>query len=189
MKRNKRPALIYLFVALLLLVSIAGCYFGWIKQQENWQELQRVNRQVSAAEKHSINLSTELELMLDLLESTHEQQSDLEIFDPARWLSAIKGISLASVDPQSVRARVLSNDLVVLTTRAEQSVIVVPIEFDLQVTNKAAGVMAIARYGEALGAYSSIENCSLQVIQRLNIDQGVRLRCRVLKYAIQGVPS
>lgn len=184
----RRPALIYLLVFLLLLVSTAGCYFSWAKQQENWQELQRLNRQVSTAEKQSISRSTELALMLELLEGSHELP-DLEAFDSARWLSAIKTVSIASVDQQSVRARVLTGDLVVLATRAEQSVVLVPIEFDLRVTDKTAGVTAIARYGDALGAFSSIENCSLQVVQQLNIEQGVRLRCRVLKYAIQGVPS
>lgn len=184
----RRPLLIYPFVVLLLLVLTAGCYFSWAKSQENWRELQRLNRQVSSAEKQSISRSAELEIMLGLLEKSHDLP-DLELYDPARWLSAIKAVSFASVDPQSVRARVLSNDLVVLATRAEQSVVMVPVEFDMQVADKAAGVTAIARYGDALGAYSSIENCSLQVIQRLNIDQGIRLRCRVLKYAVQGVPS
>ena len=188
MNRINRSALIYLFIVLIALALTAGCYFSWARQQENGRELQRLNRQLSAAEQQSVNLSAELKLMLDLLERTHELPA-LELFNPARWLSAIRGLSLGAVDRPSVRARVLTDDLVVLGTRSDQSVISVPIEFDLLVGDKAAGVWAMARYGDALGAYSTIENCQLQVVQQLNIDQGMRLRCRVLKYAIQGVPS
>lgn len=188
MNLSRRYVLIYLLVALMVLLLSGGCYFSWAKQQENWQELQRLNRRVSAVELQSISRSAELELMLGVLRSTHELP-ELGLFDPARWLSAIKGVSLASVDRPSVRARVLTDNLVVLDSRAEQSVIVVPIEFDLLVDDRAAGVLAIARYGGAIGTYSSIENCQLQVVQQLNINQGLRLRCRVLKYAIQGVAS
>lgn len=185
---KRAPFLLYLFASLLLMALTAGSYFGWVKQQENRHELQRLNRQLAAIEQQSISLNADLEHMLDLLEKTHDQPA-LESNDPARWLSAIRAVSLASVDSQSVRARVLTDQLVVLGSREGQSVVEVPLEFDLMVADKAAAVAAISRYGDALGAYSSIENCHLQLKHQLSVNQGLRLRCRVLKYATQSVAN
>jgi hypothetical protein len=181
-KLSSRQILLYPIAALSLLGSAAACYVSWAWQQESRQELHRLNRQASAAAQQSISRSAEQERQLKLLGETSEH-AGLDEFDPPRWLSAIKGVSLAAVDPASVRARVLTDSLVVLDSHAELSVVAVPIEFELQVSHRAAGVLAIARYGISLGAYSSIENCQLQAVQQKSIDQGFRLRCRVLKYA------